>query len=223
MSETTLAKLALLASGLVVESSFRNPQQLQTLQDDEMLQQQWPWLTPSGHPPPSRQQLRTSAIAHTRRSYIWQAKLYLLFNVCFDVSFVYFSVLKEKRHVKLCGNPEMSFVITLPFKHWPRYCIFFLPQKIQLMYCHDIMMTMITYLLAVQGALLPACVCMKGVLTVLIQRRRMWWRLYQECLLMLQCWMFFFSCPWEIHETFVCICIVCVCMLAFQSVSRGSD
>lgn len=29
-----------------------------------------------------------------------------------------------------------------------------------------LMMTMITYLLAVQGALLPACVCMKGVMTV---------------------------------------------------------
>lgn len=47
--------------------------------------------------------------------------------------------------------------------------VFFLTQEIKLViiiYCHDVMMTMITYLLAVQGALLPACVCMKGVLTV---------------------------------------------------------
>lgn len=40
--------------------------------------------------------------------------------------------------------------------------VFFLTQEIKLViiYCHDVMVTMITYLLAVQGALLPACVCM---------------------------------------------------------------
>lgn len=40
--------------------------------------------------------------------------------------------------------------------------VFFLTREIKLviLYCHDVMVTMITYLLAVQGALLPACVCM---------------------------------------------------------------
>lgn len=57
-----------------------------------------------------------------------------------------------------------------PFKHWPRYCIFFLLDKSSWLLYIVRMLTMITYLLAVQGALLPACVCMKGVSTVWLDR-----------------------------------------------------
>lgn len=96
---------------------------------------------------------------------------------------------------------------------------FFLTREIKLViiYCHDVMMTMITYLLAVQGALLPACVCMKGVLTVMTEWRRMWWRWwqwYRECLCYcyyVECFVFF-SCPWEIHEK-------CLCVFAYVCVS----
>lgn len=72
-----------------------------------------------------------------------------------------------------CGNPEMSlffalwtltslfyFVLFLGF-------VFFLTQEIKLViiYCHDVDDDY-DHLLAVQGALLPACVCMKGAMTV---------------------------------------------------------
>lgn len=80
-----------------------------------------------------------------------------------------------------------------------------------------LMMTMITYLLAVQGALLPACVCMKGVMIVWpnghdVTKMRM---ISGASVLLLQCWMFFLSfflCPWEIHENHWCA-LVCVCVV----------
>lgn len=75
--------------------------------------------------------------------------------------------------MKLCGNSEMSFFFCP--SNTDLAIVFFLTREIKLViiYCHDVMMTMITYLLAVQGALLPACVCMKGVLTVMTEWRRM--------------------------------------------------
>lgn len=72
-----------------------------------------------------------------------------------------FSVLEEMRDV---------WKKTVEIQRCPLICpsntdlaiVFFLTQEIKLViiYCHDVMVTMITYLLAVQGALLPACVCM---------------------------------------------------------------
>lgn len=63
---------------------------------------------------------------------------------------------------------EIQRCPSLPFQHWPRYCIFFLLEKSSwLLYIvMRLMMTLITYLLAVKGALLPACACMKGAMTV---------------------------------------------------------
>lgn len=82
--------------------------------------------------------------------------------------FLFDSVLQEKC-VKLCGNPEMSF-IALPTltSLLCFFCFFFflLEKSSWLLYIVMTLMTMITYLLAVKGALLPACACMKGAMTV---------------------------------------------------------
>lgn len=96
--------------------------------------------------------------------------------------------------------------------------VFFLTQEIKLViiYCHDVMVTMITYLLAVQGALLPACVCMNWVLTVTTEWRRMWlwWQLYRECLCYccnIECLFSFFSFFLSMRDS-----CVCACVLAFE-------
>lgn len=137
-----------------------------------MLQQQWPWLTPSGHPP---------AMSAAATLHLFITALIFDENCIFSLMYVgcLAFVLKEKC-VKLCENSEMSlcfvyfifFFFFLPFKHWPRYCIFFLLDKSSWLLYIVRMLTMITYLLAVQGALLPACVCMKGVSTVWLDRGR---------------------------------------------------
>lgn len=165
----------------------------------------------------------------THCSYIWQAKLYLLADV--HRLFIFFSFVfcfkRKDKCVKLCGNPEMSlfFLFFFPFKHWPRYCIFFLLEKSSWLFYIVMMLMMITYLLAVQGALLPACVCMKGVLTV--------WPngggcdednddddIGSVCVIatMLNVVFLFFplSCPWEIHE-------VCVRFWTLICFSQGSE
>lgn len=74
------------------------------------------------------------------------------------------SVLQEKC-VKLCGNPEMSFIA---LQTLTSLLYFFLLEKSSWLFyiVMTLMMTMITYLLAVKGALLPACACMKGEMTV---------------------------------------------------------
>lgn len=67
--------------------------------------------------------------------------------------------------MKLCGNPEMSFIA---LQTLTSLLYFFLLEKSSwLLYIvMTLKMTMITYLLAVKGALLPACACMKGEMTV---------------------------------------------------------
>lgn len=128
-----------------------------------MLQQQWPWLTPSGQPP------EMSAASHLLISYT--LLLYLTSKIvspCWCTSVVYhnsFSVLKEKC-VKPCG--KFRDVLLFALQTLTSLLYFFLLEKSSwLLYIVImLMMTMITYLLTVQGALLPACVCMKGVLTV---------------------------------------------------------
>lgn len=84
-----------------------------------------------------------------------------------------------------------------------------------------LMMTAITYLLAVQGALLPACVCMKGVMTV--------WPngggcdedndddIGSVCVIATMLNVFFFL----VHERFMrSVCVyVCVCLRALEHLS----
>lgn len=177
----------------------------------ETLQQQWPWLTTSGRP-------RTiSAASQPLISYT--LLLYLTSKiVSVDVRWLFFIFFcfKRKKNVWNCGNPEMSCFFRS--SNTDLAIVFFLTREIKLViiYCHDVMMTMITYLLAVQGALLPAYVCMKGVWT---EWRRMWWRWwqwYQECLCNcynVECFFFIL-----VHERFMIVC-VCVCVLAFEHLS----
>lgn len=100
-----------------------------------MLQQQWPWLTPSGQPP------AMSAASHLLISYTLllylTSKLYLLVDVRRLLSLIFFSVLKEKC-VKPCGKIQRC----------PSFCpsntdlaiVFFLTQEIKLViiYCHNV-------------------------------------------------------------------------------------
>lgn len=135
----------------------------QTLQDNSMFQQQWPWLPPSGQTP------ETSAASHLPISYT--LLFYLTSKIvspCWCTSVVYHNFLSvlEEKHVKPCGKfrdvllsalqtlTSLLYFFLLENSSWLLYIVIML------------MMTMITYLLTVQGALLPACVCMKGVLTV---------------------------------------------------------
>lgn len=164
-----------------------------------------------------------SSVTHC--SYIWQAKLYLPVDVRW-LSIYYFFCFKRKvwNYVEIQRCPLFfSFLFFFP-SNTDLAIVFFLTREIKLViiYCHDVMMTMITYLLAVQGALLPACVCMKGALTVMTEWRRrrrmqMMKMISGVSVLLLQCWMFFF--PFLVNERFmrngcVCVCVcVCACLL----------
>lgn len=84
-----------------------------------MLQHQWPWLTPSGHPPSMSTASSHLLIGYTLLLYLtskivspWQCTLVVYqFVFCF-----------KREMCRKKKNPEMSSY--LPFKHWPRYCIF---------------------------------------------------------------------------------------------------
>lgn len=94
----------------------------------------------------------------------------LMYVGCF-----FFSVLKEKRNmwnfVELQRYPFFALQTLTSLLYF-----FLLKKSTWLLYIvMTLMMAMITYLLAVQGALLPACVCMKGVKTVW-PNRGCWWR-----------------------------------------------
>lgn len=135
-----------------------------------MLQQQWPWLTPSGRPPSMSTALHL-LISYTLLLY-WTSKIV---SPCRCTLVVYHSFCfktKEKTCETIWKFRDVLFFCP---SNTDLAIVFFLTREIKLViiYCHDVMMTMITYLLAVQGALLPACVCMKGVLTVMTEWRRM--------------------------------------------------
>lgn len=128
---------------------------------DSISPQQWPWLTPSGPPVRHVSSITPSHRFHTALLFDKQNCSSLLMYIgCFFLFLFY------KRNV--WNFVEIQRCPSLPFQHWPRYCIFFLLEKSSwLLYIvMTLMMTMITYLLAVRGALLPACACMKGAMTV---------------------------------------------------------
>lgn len=87
--------------------------------------------------------------------------------------FLFFSVLKEKETCETLWKSRdvlffFLFLFFFALQTLTSLLYFFLLEKSSwLLYIvMMLIMTMITYLLAVQGALLPACVCMKGVTTV---------------------------------------------------------
>lgn len=129
-----------------------------------ILQQQWPWLIPSGRPPARHvSSITPSHQFHTALTFDKQNCNSLLMYVgCSS----FFSVLKEKRNV--WNFVEIQRCPFFALQTLTSLLYFFLLEKSSwLLYIvMTLMMTMITYLLAVQGALLPACVCMKGAMTV---------------------------------------------------------
>lgn len=94
-----------------------------------------------------------------------------------------------------------------------------------------LMMTMITYLLAVQGALLPACVCMKGVMIVWpngddVMKMRMISGVSVFIATMLNVFLSFLSMrdSWESLVCFgLCVCVVCGCFWTLICSSQGSE
>lgn len=174
-----------------------------------MLQQQWPWLTPSGPPP------TTSATSHFLISYT--LLLYLTSNIvspcwCTSGVYLFFSVLKEKR-VKPCGKSRDVLLFALQTLTSLLY--FFLTQenKLVIIYCHNV--NDYDHLFTSCTRCPPACLCVhERSVDSMTEWRRMWWRWYWKCVLLLQCWMFFFlSCPWEIHNSVRVCAWVCVCLL----------
>lgn len=178
-----------------------------------MLQQQWPWLTPSGHPPSMSTASSHLFISYTLLLYLTSKIVSPCRCALVVYQFVFCFRRNEKCVEKNSGNPEMSSY--LPFKHWPRYCIFSYSRNqvgyYILSWCngdYDHIFTRCT-------RCPPACLCVHELSVDSYDRMEkdviMMTIISGVSVLLLQHWMFiflffFFSCPWEIHEC-VCACV----------------
>lgn len=199
-----------------------------------MLQQQWPWLTPSGHPP------AMSAASHLLISYT--LLLYLTSKIvtpcwCTLVVSFFLSVLKEKRNVwNFVEIQRCPFFFFFCPSNTDLAIVFFLTRenKLVIIYCHDVNNDY-DHLFTRCTRCPPACLCVhERSDDSMTEWRRMWrwrwWRRYRECLCYcynVEC--FFLSCPREIHEKcFVCVCLsececVCACFWTLICSSQGSE
>lgn len=184
--------------------------------------QQWPWRTPSGRPP------AMSAASHLLISYT--LLLYLTSKIvtpCWCMSVVYLSFFcfkrKDKR-VKLCGKPEMSsFFFFFALQTLTSLLYFYLLEKSSWLFyiVMMLMMTTITYLLAVQGALLPVCAWKERWQYDRMEEDVMKIMISGVSVLLLLCWMFLsFLSMRDSWEMFVC---VCACFWTLICSSQGSE
>lgn len=182
-----------------------------------MLQQQWPWLTPSGRPP------SMSAASHHLISYT--LLLYLTSKIvtpCWcTLVIIFFCFKRKEKCVKLCGNSEMSFFCP---SNTDLAIVFFLTREIVGYYILSWWLWSLIYSLYKVPSCLPLCAWKEWWQYDLMEEDAMKTMISGVCV-MLQCWMFLSFCPWEIHEKcmFVYVRVSCVCMcvrlLAFEHFS----
>lgn len=177
-----------------------------------MLQQQWPWLTPSGHPPSMSTASSHLFISYTLLLYLTSKIVSPCRCALVVYQFVFCFRRNEKCVEKNSGNPEMSSY--LPFKHWPRYCIFSYSRNqvgyYILSWCngdYDHIFTRCT-------RCPPACLCVHELSVDSWRRMWLWWQLYRECLCYccnIECLFSFFSFFLSMRDS-----CVCACVLAFE-------
>lgn len=193
-----------------------------------MLQQQWPWLTPSGRPP------AMSATSHLLISYTLLLLTSKIVTPCWCTLVVYhffFCLKRKEKCVKLCGNPEMSFFFFFALQTLTSLLYFFLTREIKLViiYYHNVNDDY-DHLFTRCTRCPPACLCVhERSDDSMTEWRRTWWRWYRECLCYcynVECFSFFVSCPWEIHEKMCEVCVfVCLraCFWTLICSSQGSE
>lgn len=191
-----------------------------------MLQQQWPWLTPSGRPPSMSTALHL-LISYTLLLY-WTSKIVSPRRCTLVVYHSFCFKTKEKTCETMWKFRDVLFFF-LPFKHWPRYCIFSYSRNqvgyYILSWCNDDYDHLFTRCTRCP----PACLCVHERSVDSYDRMeedvmKMMTMISGVSVLLLLCWMFFcfFLSMRDSWETFACICIcVCVCMLASEHLSAS--
>lgn len=185
-----------------------------------MLQQQWPWLTPSGHPPSMSTASSHLFISYTLLLYLTSKIVSPCRCALVVYQFVFCFRRKEKCVEKNSGNPEMSSY--LPFKHWPRYCIFSYSRNqvgyYILSWCngdYDHIFTRCT-------RCPPACLCVHELSVDSYDRMEkdviMMTIISGVSVLLLQHWMFSFFL--SMRDSWMCVC-ACFWTLIFSS--QGSE